>query len=207
MTRGLAKLFFNFFFPLKCLGCSLEGGLACDSCLTAIPLFQNPFFFCQRNTGLDGIFVGAPFTADDLLQTLIHQFKYRYAQELAVPLATLYPKLPTLPLVPVPLHTNRLRERGFNQSELLAYALAPDLVFPCLSRVRDTPSQATLSRAERLKNVHDAFAVTRHDIPKKIILIDDVASTLATLSACAKLLRQHGAKKVYAAVLARSGLV
>ncbi len=114
-------------------------------------------------------------------------------------------------LVPVPLHKKRIKKRKFNQSLLLAKAIVK--IFPennlkvaeILRRSKDTQSQTTLGKPERRRNVENAFKIleTNYDIPKssKIILLDDVATTGATLSECAKVLKKSGFKNVYAFAL------
>jgi ComF family protein len=106
-------------------------------------------------------------------------------------------------LVPVPLHRQRIRERGFNQSALLAGAMA-DLsgieVRDCLLRVRDTPHQVGLTASERASNVKGAFAVREmpSGMPRTVVLVDDVFTTGATIAACAEVLRHHGASTIAA---------
>ncbi len=119
-----------------------------------------------------------------------------------------------LVVVPVPLHRYRLFTRRYNQSALLASAIAKDLALPycpdMLLRVKHTPPQASLSKAARGKNVQGAFSVhPKQKVPlkgKEIVLIDDVLTTGATLQACAKKLRQGGAKAVHCLTLARTVL-
>lgn len=114
-------------------------------------------------------------------------------------------------LAPVPLHRRRLFERRYNQAALLALALGKARGIPVIAdlllRRRYTPSQGRMSRAERRKNVAGAFAVApRHKAAlagKKVLLIDDVMTTGATLEACAKTLRRGGAAAADALTLAR----
>lgn len=116
---------------------------------------------------------------------------------------------PDVVLAPVPLHPRRLAERGFNPAALLARALAqacaariePEL----LQRVRDTPKQSQLRRAERAHNVNAAFMVTR-PLPRhaRIVLVDDVRTTGSTLRACRAALQARGAESVAAMVLAQA---
>ena len=114
-------------------------------------------------------------------------------------------------IAPVPLHRRRLFERRYNQASLLALALGRKHGKPAIAdlllRKRNTPSQGRRSRAERRKNVAGAFAVTpRHKADlagKRILLIDDVMTTGATLEACAKTLLRGGAAAVDALTLAR----
>jgi ComF family protein len=111
--------------------------------------------------------------------------------------------------VPVPLHQKRLRERGYNQSRLLAQELGKltklPLVADCLIRERHAPPQArTANVAERRSNVANAFSCRDDRLRnKRILLIDDVATSGATLDACARALKEAGAISVWGLVLAR----
>ena len=110
---------------------------------------------------------------------------------------------------PVPLHPRRQRERGFNQSELLARSLAAhfgaELAPHLLARVRDTAPQIDLPRAERQANVRGAFAVPKPEkaAGKSVLVVDDVFTTGATLRECARVLRRAGASRVLIFTLAR----
>ena len=114
-------------------------------------------------------------------------------------------------VVPVPLHSTRRRERGFNQSEILALAAcaALGLAGPAnaLSRLTNTPSQTRLSRIKRQQNVAQAFTSQEwaHP-PTTVLLIDDVQTTGATLSACTNALLEAGVSRVYGAVVALAEL-
>ncbi len=177
---------------------------------------------CFRRSPLDGVFAATTYRIP-VITRAVHTFKYRFVPALSVPLSTLLSEalrrsdlpLPDI-ILPVPLHKRRLRFRGFNQSELLAHRLgeivAPGLSLPVLSnsllRVRFTrPQIQTESRAERLHNLKNAFVVpiAARDIlrGKNIWLIDDIATTSATLEECARTLKQVGAAKVFGIVIAR----
>ncbi len=141
--------------------------------------------------------------------------KYRNLRALAAPLATLLSDyLVTAPLdgevlVAVPLHEKRLRERGYNQSALLAKELARltgmPVVDDCLFRTRAALPQArTSSVEERRRNVAGAFACRNQTLKdKQVILIDDVSTSGTTLDACAVALKSAGAVAVWGLVLAR----
>jgi ComF family protein len=120
-------------------------------------------------------------------------------------------------IIPVPLHPSRRRERGFNQSELLAAGLvralarqsggaAPQVAKDCLRRKRATPPQTGLSVAARRENLRGAFEVVNPDDVRgrEIVLVDDVMTTGATLSACARALKRAGAARVMGLTMARA---
>ena len=149
------------------------------------------------------------------LKDAIHLFKYRRKVALAAPLAGLLLTRAAAArecdlVVPVPLHPDRLRDREFNQSLLLADLVARHLKIPLsydtLVRTRPAPAQSELSRAERLKNLRKTFAVERPQLlqDKRILLIDDVYTTGTTVNECAKALRKAGAGSVFVCTLARA---
>jgi len=113
-------------------------------------------------------------------------------------------------VIPVPLHPSRLRQRGYNQSLLLAREVSQKYLIPLdftsLRRVRPTPPQTQLSGAERRKNIRGAFAVQNPEPLAKasILLIDDVFTTGATVEECSKILLRAGAKRVDVLTLARA---
>ncbi len=111
-------------------------------------------------------------------------------------------------IAPVPLHPSRLAERGYNQSALLARVLAAEVGVPLderlLIRHRATAHQVGLGQAERTRNVTGAFACRGAAAGKRVMLVDDVATTGATLEACAVALREAGATNVAALTLARA---
>jgi ComF family protein len=147
------------------------------------------------------------------LRDAIHSFKYHHewarVEHLGPQLAKVVDQMqPVDALVPVPLHRSRLRERGFNQSTVLATMVGDKLGIPVLSaleRTRATAQQTGLSAAERRLNVEGAFAVSGATDLRgaQLLLIDDVVTTGAVLNACATTLRRGGAASVRAATLAR----
>jgi len=175
---------------------------------------------------LDGIIV-ASYYRHPILRELIYRYKYGFIRELARPLAKLILKklflLETFPFeeftfTAVPLHNKRYQWRGFNQAALLGKNLqkilsqnALDVAFLPDIIVRQKyikPQMKIHSTKDRKKNIIGNFSINenfRRKIPQKIILIDDVLTTGATLNECAKILKRHGAEKVWGLVLARQG--
>jgi len=114
-------------------------------------------------------------------------------------------------LVPVPLAKKRLRQRGFNQSELLARVVSHNLglpILPLLNKVKETPAQTGLSREYRQSNLAGVFGVSRCKIPvgKSVILIDDVLTTGSTVSDCSRVLLNAGLKSVFVATVTASAI-
>lgn len=150
------------------------------------------------------------------LATAIRRFKYEESPYLARPLgalavmACLACRLRADVIVPVPLHARRLSMRGYNQSALLGAHVASHLGVPlvttALRRVRDTAPQAELSRETRLTNVDRAFHVSRPEMLRGCVvaIIDDVATTGATLHACGERILEAGAARVTSVVVART---
>ncbi|MFH1619166.1 MAG: ComF family protein [bacterium] len=161
--------------------------------------------------------IRAAFVFNPQLRSVLHSYKYAARPELAVHLGEFlcrawdrYEEIHEHRfLVPVPLAPKRERERGFNQSGLLAEILAREkgLAFleGVLERARETGSQTRLSKTRRRENVEEAFRVLLPERAKgkKILLVDDVCTTGATLEACAAELKKAGAISVAALVLAR----
>ena len=148
------------------------------------------------------------------MREAIHFLKYHNHQAVASVLAKLlagaYQRyaLAVSLIIPVPLHKSRLKERGYNQSELLArqlgYLLDLQVNSAVLQRTRKTEAQVTLSRAERQDNVADAFECNNLLPGQQVLLIDDVCTTGSTLDACAKALKASGATSVWGLTLARA---
>lgn len=148
------------------------------------------------------------------MRQAIHQLKYQNLRALAKPLARLLSDyfndnyLPADRLVPVPLHPRRIRERGYNQSALLAEELGRLINLPvedCLTRREHRPPQAkTTTVEERRANVSGVFTCHGQWLrDKHVLLIDDVATSGATLDACAAALKAQGAASVRGLVVAR----
>jgi len=175
-----------------------ERARICGDCMKKEPPFTQ--------AGSYGRYEGA-------LEEAIKQLKYHGIKRLASPLSDLLLRMP-LPdvdlIIPVPLHKNRLKERGFNQSALIARAVAKRLHRPLLVntliRTRYTIPQVSLTASERERNIRGAFVVedNRRIHGKDIMLVDDVFTTGATVRECSKVLRRAGARNIYVITLARS---
>ena len=183
----------------KC-GRPQASGIVCPSCR-------------QRQTEIDGI--RSPFRFDEVIRKAIHQLKYHNLKAISPCLAELLADyLQSNPLhgeviVPVPLHPRRLRERGYNQSGLLAQELGKLINLPviedCLVRVKQMlPQVRAPNIEERRKNVANAFACRDDRVKdKQIILVDDVCTSGATLESCAAAPKSKGAISVWGLTLAR----
>ncbi|MBQ7793746.1 MAG: ComF family protein [Clostridia bacterium] len=155
----------------------------------------------------------APFAYDGEIRRIVHELKFRAASAYALPLARLiFDALPPYYdysfydfVIPVPLHWERLEERGYNQAELLAAPLARLLGIPMaddvLFRIRKTERQMVLTRARRIENVKGAFWADKSVSGKNILLIDDIYTVGATVGECAAALREKGAADIDAVVL------
>lgn len=200
---------FSKISPPLCTICGIpfeslsEENHLCEECLR-----KRPFF--------DGL--AAPYLYEGRIMDAIHQMKYAGKTYLADSLGPLIASFATkwldnpegLLMMPVPLHPKKLRERGFNQSLLLARTMMPilgtELDFLSLRRVIYTRSQTGLKSEERKRNVRRAFTIDgqRELEGKTVILVDDVATTGNTMNECARVLKKAGVEKVFCLVLART---
>ncbi len=217
----------EFVFPAQCLGCGRHGSYLCPDCQASLPSVVPPICFrcglplghgvlcpdCRAGTGaLDGI--RSPYLMSGLMREAVHHLKYRNLKALAPVLGELMARylslnpLPAEALVPVPLHGSRLRERGYNQAELLAREVGKRMGLPVLktglARERPAHPQArAASAAQRRANVEGAFLCPDRLDGLSVLLVDDVCTTGATLDACAVALRAAGAASVWGVTLAR----
>ncbi len=224
----LGGMALNCLFPQWCIGCGKEGSFICHSCRSSLARVMPPLcprcgrpqpsgIFCSSciswQAEIDGI--RSPFRFDGVIRQAIYQLKYKNIRALAKPLAQMLSNylmaspVPGEALVPVPLHQKRLRERGYNQSSLLAKELGKltnlSVVDNYLIRQRYALPQArTLTVDERQRNVAGAFTCRDNRLQnKQVLLIDDVATSGATLNACAVALKAAGAPSVWGLVVAR----
>jgi ComF family protein len=205
LYRVVLKAGIDLIFPPRCVGCERVDSMWCERCAeelaqTYYPQFVRPlppFSGIISTAEHDGVireavqgltYGNARIFASILGARMIHQLR---VQNWTIDT-----------IIPVPLHNSRLTERGYNQAQLLAEYVSQETDVPCLpsavTRQRNTQSQVTLSADERRKNVQDAFhAEPQSLLHKKVLIIDDVYTTGATLSACADAILQAGAQAVY----------
>lgn len=213
-------------FPNVCL-CGKWGVALCDECAGTISLNKKELCpicrrlsengktctACRGRSYLTGVMVLGKY--EKLLKKAVWRHKYEFIKDLAAPLAELLFKKYSeflhekkFVVIPVPASPERLNWRGFNQSELLGIELSrlADLDYLPVLRKNNVAAQVGLRRKERLKNMAGAISIIDNSIDlrgKKILLIDDVYTTGATLESCAKELRRSGAREVWGMVLAR----
>lgn len=229
MQRLLHHLF-DLLLPQRCVGCGTLGENLCRACTEGFTVLSplkcplcntnvaKPYTLCRKCAiaypRLRGIVTIGAYAGP--LRQAIHQFKYRSRTSLARELGTLLcetliaAEIPDCAaIVPVPLHPAREAARGFNQAALISGQISEVFKTPILNgaaeRIVDTPPQVGLSREQRLRNVAGAFATPRGAFSRGgMLLVDDVATTGATLVTCARTLtHEGGAPWVWGAVLAR----
>ena len=171
-------------------------GERCGACLIEAPYFDRTITLYRYEFPIDQVIRSFKYGHQLSVANWLGQ---RLAQRIQTPVDL---------IVPLPLHPERLRERGFNQSVEIAATIGNCLNLPVhrstLQRTRATPHQTGLSPKERKKNVCAAFECNTDYSGKTILLVDDVMTTGATLNECARILKLHGAVAVIATVTARA---
>ncbi len=228
----LQSALLDFVFPPQCVACHAYGALLCAACAQQVqPVGLTICEGCGRPLSttvaqcescrqqpilsIRGVRIAALHTSP--LREAIHAFKYGQQPELAVPLARYLLALSQASswqatlrsidaVVPVPLNAVRRQERGYNQAEQLASAFCYGVQLPLCSawlvRQRATQSQVGLSAVERRHNVQGAFMAASAVAGKRLLLVDDVYTTGATMQACAEAALNAGATAVYGLALA-----
>ena len=226
----------SLIFPKRCVGCRKIGTYVCSNCFANISLYQEFVCpMCLRRSidgkthpscitphSLDGLMAGVVYKG--VVKRLVFRFKYPpYIANLQELMGKIFTEmiaqnelfmhtLPQQPIViPIPLSSQKLKKRGYNQAELLSKRLANDFnlkhMNELLKRKIHTKPQFQLNKLQRAKNVHGAFEVASSSKQKikgaTILLIDDLATSCATLKECAKVLERAGAKRVYGVTFAR----
>jgi len=212
----------DLFFPKRCVGCGKIGKYFCLACQKGIRFVATNELICPMcgRAALDGIThpgcqtrysidgLTSFFHYDGIIKKAVKSLKYRFVSNLADEFISLvsFPSLPHGIIIPIPLHPSRLRERGFNQAEVLGLQLSQKLHIPqrtdILKRVKKTVPQVNmLKRSDRLKNMEHVFAskIASSDI----LLFDDVLTTGATMRGAANVLKRAGVKRVWAVTMAR----
>lgn len=209
--KRMKKLFdslLNLIFPPRCEVCKQDSKEAlCAKCFGQIK-------FMKPHLGIHCVSV-----YDGVIKDALHRFKFKQRKSLAEPLGILMVKylseITALEIkeidviIPVPLHSSRQRQRGFNQVQLLAEVISKYFnlpVLPALERIKNTKPQFDLPRRERFINVSEAFKVSdsKAVYNRRILLIDDIYTTGSTISECSKTLKIAGAKKVEVLSLSRA---
>lgn len=215
-------------FPPSCAGCGDNGSRWCSSCQQTTPKFSNEkCIYCQKRIAingdcqycsrqhreLDALFTWGLYA--NPLRRALHRLKYRRDLALGEALArniievVVQKGLAINLVVPVPLGQSRLKDRGYNQAGLLARPVAIALNLPyrprAIIRIRETPTQVGLSLMERRHNVAGAFrAIPELVNGRRVLLVDDVLTTGATLNAAAHAVREAGVEAVYGVTVARA---
>jgi competence protein ComFC len=219
----------DLLFPPICGGCGRPGTHWCIDCQNQVKKIQPPFCnICSQPRDVPGLCFRCSTSKphfsklrswavyDGPVREAIRNLKYRRNISLGLilskPLVNLFEELgwDVDMIVPVPLGVARLKERGYNQAALIARPLALRIDVPCktqvLHRVKETRTQVGLSGSQRHENVKNAFQAIKDPVSKKrVLVVDDVATSSATLDACASALLRAGADTVYCLTLARAG--
>ena len=224
----------DFLFPLSCVVCGKEGRFVCEGCELSLPRLSQPYCRVCANPGtrdicqwcfnapldLDGI--RSPYLFEGPVREAVYSLKYRGVRAAAPELGRLLARyLDVHPfesrataatgnlIVPAPLHAKRMRHRGYNQAELLARIVSKESGIPLdissLVRVRHSGPQVGGNLEQRWANVEGGFRCNASMSGKAVIVVDDVATTGSTLSACASALKDAGASEIWGLALAREG--
>jgi ComF family protein len=215
----------DFIYPPICLQCNRKisnSEYFCDECLDSIDHIGNTDLrtLCGKKFPdpylVDSVVSMFYFRDNHVSQKIIHAIKYENMKNLGKKMGRLLgEKILSASvgadyILPVPLHKTKLRERGFNQSEVIAHGvsevISKRVISDLLLRKKYTQTQTKLKLAERTQNVADAFEINKKfsDLlkDKTVFLLDDVMTTGSTIKACARLLKDNGVKKIIALSLA-----
>lgn len=212
---NFSKFLLDLFFPKFCLFCKKEGSFLCQDCKSTFPFFLS--HLKKRQGYLNDLYFALDYQ-DERVHFLIKKLKYPpFLKELAQELASFVlehleivenkNRFSDFLVVPIPLEKERQRWRAFNQSEEIAKEIASFFHLPLenklLIRIKKTLPQVELNKEERRKNLKDAFFVSRRIDGLKILLVDDVYTSGATMQEAARVLKENGARTVIGIVLAR----
>ncbi|MGB0757679.1 MAG: ComF family protein [Patescibacteria group bacterium] len=213
-VRTIAQIVLDMLFPVMCIGCARSGFIVCDECSESTPLRESKPVDIDVSESIDKCYIAALYE-NKIIHTLIESAKYfgskRSAKQLGFILArylqTISLDTKGLAIMPVPLHSRRLRERGYNQSEIIADVVGEILgvcvVKDVVKRTVYTKSQVHLHKSDRYSNVSGVFVVTKKCDYDSVLLIDDVITTGATCSSIAGVLTKAGARRVMPCAVAK----
>lgn len=224
------KVLKNLLYPenIKCIVCNDDiftnnAFCICENCLDSLKFLNgkickicgdkivgegNLCERCTNNEYKDIKLARAVFEYNDVMKSLIHKLKYDNQKYLAKPLSEILynyfvhnDEINDVDIIiPVPLNEKRMKQRGYNQTELLlqSFIQTNKVKVNVVKRIKDTPSQTKLTKEERLNNLKDAFEILDKDIikNKKILIVDDIFTTGATCQSLAKLLLKNKAKSI-----------
>lgn len=222
LLRDLGGRALDLLYPERCVSCGRFGTLVCAPCTAALAPATGPGRCpncaaawadpnncprCITWNAIDG--ASAAYEMRGTARRIVHGLKYRRARGLAPLMAASMAPLREArafdAAYAVPLHVSRLRDRGFNQSQLLLDALAWPAGPGTLRRRRKTATQVGQHLTERRRNVSEAFTFEGPSLAgMTVALVDDVITTGATVNECARVLRDHGARHVVAIAYARA---
>lgn len=224
----------DFVFPKYCINCRKIGAYICANCFSFISfdvsmiclVCNNPTFDgvthpkCRGKYTIDGAFSAVAYKG--VVKKLIYNFKYKpFLSDLKNTLNELFYEsiiqneifqkayISKPILVPIPLHSKRLRKRGYNHARLLSEGLSKKLNLPmieALQRTKNTKSQFGLNLKDRKENIRDAFSVfPNYSITQlpNIFLVDDILTTGSTLLEAARILKKNGVRRVWGLTLTR----
>ncbi len=205
----------DLLIPIECVACGKEGKYICEKC--GLFLSETPSIF--RVGGLEELV--SVWEYEGLIRNIIFKIKYDGMFDAIDELVerAFEVREPYIPedttITFVPMYKKKEKRRGFNQAELIAKKVGEVTgrkALPLLEKIKDTPSQTELNKEERALNIKDSFTLFRpglnndfnNELPKNILLVDDVWTSGATMQECCKILKKSGVKKVWGFTLART---
>ncbi len=212
MRPSLSSTILDFFFPPFCAGCKKIGSFLCQRCYDQLQFYTLPIRLSLPSQHFDHLIAAVEYTFP--MRELLQQLKYDCVRNIADFLGEFLYNTTYFPLtdliIPVPLHIQRLHQRGFNQAAEIAKALSRQTnisYLPILQKTLPSMPQAQKNnRLDRLQNLENHFALipeTQQFVRQKsILLIDDVSTTGTTLNECAKVLKAAGSREITCLVVA-----
>lgn len=238
--KKIGQIIINFLFPITCIGCEKEDFIVCNQCWGNVDKIQNQLCpYCEKESKfgkicdfcleenketyyLDSLNVLWVYEKHQILAKLIHLFKYELLLDYggfliekfvnkASQIIKINFNIKDLIITYIPISPQKLKLRGFNQSQILANELTKFLgikCYPLLLKIKDNQAQMTLkNKKQREENVKNTFSFNKIfqnvDKNKQILLIDDIATTLSTLKEATKILKENGFTHIDALVVAR----